>query len=334
MGIKILNEKSLKSSLKMEDVIEISEKVYLQKSEDKSVIWDTIFYDFETGKADMDIKSGYLKSEKIFGHKTVTWFTNNVIKNLPTLTGIICVFDANTGFLIGVTEAAYITGMRTGAAGAIGAKYLANPEAKNVLIIGAGNQLKFQVAGILTVFPQLEKVNVYNRNVEKAKIAIENLPNELSEMGVKNFYATIELVSDLENSMRNSSVIITITSSREPIIKKEWLSPGTHLSCMGADMKGKQEIEAEIFKNAQIYTDDLHHSSQFGEMENALKQGIISIDEVTGEIGDLINQNIVGRKSSETITIFDATGIALMDIATAKVAIDNTPNNKYNTFKF
>lgn len=93
---------------------------------------------------------------------------------MPTLTGVICVFDANTGFLIGVTEAAYITGIRTGAAGAIGAKYLANPEPKNVLIIGAGNQLKFQVAGILTVFPQLEKIRVYSRNIEKVKLLLKN----------------------------------------------------------------------------------------------------------------------------------------------------------------
>ncbi|MGX7195380.1 hypothetical protein [Enterococcus olivae] len=184
MEIKLLNEAALKKSLKMSDVLSIVENVYRQKSQKQAVVWDTIFYDFEPGKADMDIKSGYLKSEKIFGHKTVTWFGENTKKNLPTLTGLICIFDATTGFPIGMVDGAYITGMRTGAAGAIGAKYLANPEARKALIIGAGNQLKFQVAGLLTALLTLEKITIYDRDLHKAKTAVKELPATLIEMGI------------------------------------------------------------------------------------------------------------------------------------------------------
>lgn len=334
MKIKFLNEAQLKQSLKMSDVLAITEQVYRQKSQNESVVWDTIFYDFEPGKADMDIKSGYLKSAQIFGHKTVTWFGENAEKNLPTLTGLICVFDATTGFPIGIVDGAYITGMRTGAAGAIGAKYLANPESKNALIVGAGNQLKFQVAGLLTVYPKLEKIAIYDRNLDKVMNALEALPLALSEMGVEKYSTKLIPATDLATSVSESSIIITITPTKEPIIKEAWVSQGTHFSCLGADMHGKQEIEATIFSHAEVYTDDLHHSSQVGEMEQALKQGILTIEEVLGEIGEVILGKITGRSTKESVTIFDATGMALMDIATAKVALDNSQNESKNTFQF
>lgn len=327
MKVQIMNENDLKSILKMKDVIQIIEDVYQQKSENKSVVWETIFYDFVPGKADMDIKSGFLKKQKIFGHKTVTWFGDNAEKNLPTLNGLICVFDGETGMPIGITEGAYITGIRTGAAAAIGAKYLAHSEPKKVLIIGAGNQLKFQIAAILTVFPDLEQVQVYDRDFEKAKNSLHAMTPDLEKMGVFHSEEKLVAVKALKESVESSEIIITITPSKTPIIKKEWLMPGTHLSTMGADMEGKQEIEATIFADALIYTDDLSHSSQVGEMETALKQGIITVADVSGEIGDLILHKVPGRQNAQEITIFDATGMALMDVATAKVALDTATNS-------
>lgn len=332
--MKILNDQMLQKHLKMKDVIDITEKVYLQKSHHESVTWDTIFYDFEPGKADMDIKSGFLKTEKIFGHKTVTWFGDNAQKGLPTLAGLICVFDATTGRPYGITDAVHITGMRTGAAGAIGAKYLANPKSTSALIVGTGNQLKYQVSALLTVFPKLEIIHIYNRNFDKARAAVTELPSHLKNLGGYSEEVMFEPVKHLENSVENSDIIITITSSKEAIIKKEWLSPGTHLSCIGADMAGKQEIDAEIFKDAQIYTDDLVHSSKVGEMEMAIKKGWMTKDDVTGEIGDLISHKIEGRKSHAAITVFDATGMALMDIATAKIAIDHIETDEENEVNF
>ncbi|KZK06409.1 Ornithine cyclodeaminase [Lactococcus cremoris] len=330
--MKILNSDSLKKTLKMADVIDITEKVYIQKSENKSVVWDTIFYDFEQGKADMDIKSGFLKSEKIFGHKTVTFFADNTSKNLPTLTGLINVFDSTTGIPLGITDGAYITGMRTGAASAIGAKYLANPNSENALIVGAGNQLIFQVAAILTVFPKIKTLFVYDRDFAKAQGSIKHLSQYLCDMKVKN-EAELIAAESLESAVKQSQIIITITSSRTPFIKNEWITTGTHLSTIGADMSGKQEIEPEIFSRAIIYTDDIQHSSEVGEMELALKENIITLDNINGEIGELISGRKIGRTSPDEITIYDATGLALLDIATAKVALDSVESTFDNTFK-
>lgn len=124
-NVKILSKEDIMQVIEMQPVMQCVEEVYKLKSEGDTVVWPTTFYEFDPGHADMDIKSGYLKGAKIFGHKTVSWFGANKEKGLPDLVGVIVVFDATNGLPIGILDGGYITGLRTGAAGAIGAKYLA-----------------------------------------------------------------------------------------------------------------------------------------------------------------------------------------------------------------
>jgi len=319
---RVLSNEIVKQVLKVNQVIDLVETVYKSKSESKTETWPTIFYDFEPGKADMDIKSGYLKSEKLFGHKTVTWFGENEEKGIPTLIGLIVVFDAETGKPLGITDASFITGIRTGASGAIGAKYLARKNSKNLLVLGAGNQAIFQIAATLTALPNLKKIMISARNKIKLKSFISSISQRLQqEFGIDTETIIFEEVECLESAVKNSDIIITVTSSRVPLIKNHWVRKGTHISCIGADMVGKQEIESEIMSKASIYVDDMEHCVQVGEIELPLKQGIITESNITGEIGDLILGKIKGRSNYEQITVFDATGMALLDLYTAKIAL-------------
>ncbi|QUG41679.1 ornithine cyclodeaminase family protein [Psychrobacillus sp. INOP01] len=319
---RVLSNDIVKQVLKVNQVIDLVETVYKSKSESKTETWPTIFYDFEPGKADMDIKSGYLKSEKLFGHKTVTWFGENEEKGIPTLIGLIVVFDAETGKPLGITDAAFITGIRTGASGAIGAKYLARKNSKNLLVLGAGNQAIFQIAATLTALPNLKKVMISARNKIKLESFISSISQRLQqEFGIDTETIIFEEVECLESAVKNSDIIITVTSSRVPLIKNNWVQKGTHISCIGADMVGKQEIESEIMSKASIYVDDMEHCVQVGEIELPLKQGIITESNITGEIGDLILRKIKGRSNDEQVTVFDATGMALLDLYTAKIAL-------------
>ncbi|MBQ6949381.1 MAG: ornithine cyclodeaminase family protein, partial [Firmicutes bacterium] len=138
--MKVLSKNDIMQVLEMKPIIRCVEHVYCQKSEGDTVVWPTTFYEFDPGHADMDIKSGYLKGAKLYGHKTVSWFGANKEAGLPDLTGVIVVYSAETGLPLGMLDAAYITGIRTGAAGAIGAKYLARPNSRNLVICGSGNQ--------------------------------------------------------------------------------------------------------------------------------------------------------------------------------------------------
>ncbi|AJG99172.1 alanine dehydrogenase [Clostridium beijerinckii] len=327
--INVLSKEDVSKALKMNQVIDVVESVYKSKSEGMTDVWPTVFYEFDPGKADLDIKSGYLKSKKLFGHKTVTWFGSNVEKNLPTLIGMIVVFNAETGMPIGITDAAYITGMRTGAAGALGAKYLARKTSEDLLIVGAGNQSAFQIASALTVLPNIKKVQVAALDISEAESFVADIPNRLQDEFEINAEGVIfRAVENLELAVKESHIIITVTPSRKPIIKKDWVQKGTHISCIGADMKGKQEIESEIMSSALIFVDDMEHCKDVGEIEIPLKQGVISEKNVIGEIGDLILNKVTGRTNDDQITIFDATGMALLDIATAEVALQLAEKNK------
>ncbi|MCT4660315.1 MAG: hypothetical protein N4A40_00535 [Tissierellales bacterium] len=321
-SIKVLSKQDIKDVLDIREVIEKAERVYVAKVKNMTEVWPTVFYDFELGKADMDIKSGYLKEENLFGHKTVTWFGDNESKGIPTLMGLLTIFDSTTGEPIGVMDASYITGIRTGAAGAIGAKYLADKTSEKLLIVGAGNQCKFQIAAMLTVMPQVKTVKIASRKYLKAVSVAEKMKEVMkSEFDIDTSNVDFLAVENLEEAVRESKIIVTITPSRKPIINYEWVQKGTHISCIGADMSGKQEIDAKILASSTIFCDDYVHCKEVGEIESAIKENIISEDDVSGEIGQVICGLKKGREHCDDITIFDATGMALLDIVTGNVAL-------------
>lgn len=322
--IKILNRQEVARVTTMQDIIASTESVYCQKCLGQTEVWPTTFYEFAPGRADMDIKSGYLKGADVFGHKTVSWFGGNRAKGLPELTGAIMLFSAETGMPLGVLDASYITGMRTGAAGAIGAKYLARKGAKHLLLLGCGGQAIFQIAAMLTVFPDLEQITVSNPHSDvRAQDFVDRLPARIkAEFGINCSGVKLTAAGSPEEALKTAGIVITVTPSRAPLIKKEWVRPGMHFSCIGADAEGKEEIDPAIMENARIFVDDKVHCIAAGEIEIPIKQEIITPDDVAGEIGELILGKKEGRRSGDEITVYDATGMALLDIAAAKAALE------------
>ena len=155
-----MNRNEIMQVIEMAPTIEAVENVYMTKSAGEAVAWPTVFHIFEEGVRDMDIRSGYLPGEHIFGHKTIGFFGGNAEKGMPTLMATINLFDEFTGAPIGILEGAYITGVRTGAAGAIGAKYLARKNSETLFVLGAGNQAAYQIGAMITAFSGLKKVYV------------------------------------------------------------------------------------------------------------------------------------------------------------------------------
>jgi ornithine cyclodeaminase/alanine dehydrogenase len=345
-NVKVLNQEVIEEVLDMKSVIEKVEEVYKLKCQDKADVWPMVFYEFESGVADMDIKSGYLKDSDIYGLKLVSWYGNNKNKNLPMLIGTTLVFDMKTGVPIGLLSAEHITGMRTGAAGAIGAKYLARKNSENLLMVGTGHQAAFQIAATLITLENIKKVRIINpNNFETAIKFSENIKEELSNKFLSKYNEKTEdykiikekfdvefiPVESMEDAVSVSDVIITATPSRKPLIMKEWVKPGTHISCVGSDMEGKQEIDHNIFAKAKIFVDDINQAVNVGETEMAIKNKIIQKEDIIAEIGDLILNNVDGRTSDDEITIYDTTGIALQDLMISKLALDLADKKKLGT---
>lgn len=323
MKTRVLNRNDIMQVIEMAPTIQAVEGVYTMKSQGEAVAWPTVFHVFEEGERDMDIRSGYLPGEHIFGHKTIGFFGGNAEKGLPNLMATINVFDEFTGAPVGILEGAYITGVRTGAAGAIGAKYLARKDSETLFILGAGNQAAYQIAATITAFPGLKKVYVadllFPENAEKFVAGIRQRLQE--ELGVETEGIVFEATNEPAVTVPESDIVITVTPSREPVIRKEWVRPGMHFSTVGSDMEGKEELDPEIFREAKVFVDDMENCIEAGEVEIPVKKGILAESSIT-EIGDLILGNVAGRTSDEDITIYDPAGMALLDIAAAKVALD------------
>jgi ornithine cyclodeaminase/alanine dehydrogenase len=335
-NMRALSHADTEKLLDIETVIKKVEEAYAMKHTKEAVLWPMIFHEFEQGAKDMDIKSGYLKGANAFGLKLVSWFGSNKEKGLPQLIGTVMVFDSETGAPKALLSGEHITMMRTGAAGAIGAKYLARKDSKTLLMVGTGNQATLQIAATLMVMPSIEKVYLWNPiDTKDAEVFKDNIKERLSLNVLdlienqdtladvkRKFDVEFEVVYDIEKATRSSDIVITVTPSRKAMIMKDWVKPGTHFSCIGSDMSGKQEIDEAIFGIARVFTDDIVQSMSVGEAEMAVKKGIIKEENIISEIGAVINGKVKGRQSDEDITIFDSTGIALQDLITANYAIE------------
>jgi ornithine cyclodeaminase/alanine dehydrogenase len=325
MEITVLSQAELKELLELDKVIETVESVYRQKAGGQTAVWPSVEYHFEEKKAVMDIRSGYLSGDKLHGAKMLNNFPLNIGAGLPAFTGMLLVFDSENGRPLALMDASYITSMRTGAAAALGVRTLARKNSKNLLVVGAGRQAFFMVAATLLAMPQIENIRVHDplssANAEEFVLQIEDrLKSELNLdlAGKINFTAS----HDLPALLQDSDAVITVTRATSPIIKKEWVKQGTHFSCIGADMLGKEELDPELFRSARAYADDKKQCLSFGEMEIPHKAGIISEQSIQGELGEILAGTAIGRILEEDITIFDATGLALLDIATGKLALD------------
>ena len=332
----VLSKRDIEEHLSIEDAVTAVEQTYSLNSAKEVNLFNTVFYDFELGKADLDIKSGTIDKTGVFGFKLMTWFGDNKNKGLNPLQGNIMLYDRNTGCPIALMDATHITGMRTGAAGGVGTKFLAREDSDELLIIGSGNQAGFQLAATLMLMKNIKRVTIYDVYAEKAVEFSKTIKDRLFNEFLSKFKNNKELydrvaeryntefvpVTNIENATKSADIIITVTPSRKPIIKREWVKKGTHLTCIGADMKGKQEIDENLFPIARVFIDDIEKTSQVGEMEKAINDGIFSKEEIVCEIGNVILGKNKGRISDEEITIFDASGLASQDLITAKVLYD------------
>lgn len=321
----IISKEEVSSVIDMKDVIEADEKAYAYKCDGKAELFPIITHSFEDGVSEFDIKSGSMDGAGIFGMKLVSAFECNDKYNLPRLTGTILVFDRETGMLKSMMDGGLITNMRTGAAGAVGCKYLARPESEVLLLVGTGAQGPVLLEATLQVMKNIKKILICNpRSPQKVEGFIKSVNEKLRTA------IPMEAVTDLENAARSADIILTAVPSRDGVIEADWVKPGTHLSCIGSDMEGKQELEVALMGRAKVFCDDLTQVINVGECEKAVKQGILKPENIT-EIGDVILGKVSGRDSAEQITIFDSTGIGLQDLMVASKVTDTALSKGFGT---
>jgi alanine dehydrogenase len=228
--------------------------------------------------------------------------------NLPTVFSILIYTHPETGFPLAIVDGSYHTVMRTGAAAAVSAKWMARKNSRKLAIVGAGHMAEGVLATCNEVFPWTE-VRVWSRSQATLDHFVE-----AQQPKYKSF--AIQASTNLEQVVRGADVVVTVTPARQPIVKDAWIVPGMHIAAVGADKKGDQELEGTILQRARIFVDDIRQCRTDGEINVPLSEGLIRESDIAGEIGEVITGKKKGRTSDEDITLFDSTGIALQDSAT------------------
>lgn len=262
------------------------------------------------GDALYGFKSGFDKAGLVLGLKSGGYFPGNDAKGLTNHQSTVFLFDADTGQPKAMVGGNYLTAVRTAAASAVSIKHLARKNSKTLGMIGAGFQSAFQMRAALEQ-RDFEKVVGWNLHPEM----LSRLADTAAEAGLP-----FEAV-DLDALGEQSDVIISITSSFDPILKSSQVKPGTHLACMGTDTIGKQEVEAELVARASVFTDEVAQAISLGESQHAFADGSLKEADIT-QIGAVINGTNPGRTSDDAITLFDGTGVGLQDLAVASAATD------------
>lgn len=316
MKTLLLTENQVKRLLTMEEVLEAVELAFAEKGASRAQMPAKLYIFYSKYNGDIRAMPSYLEGLDISAVKVVNVHADNRTKfNLPTVMATVIVIDPRNGAPISIMGGAFITDMRTGAAGGIAAKHLARKNPKVIGLVGAGAQARTQLNALVTLYGQLEEVRVWSRTKETRDEFVAELKKAYSQ-NVSRMFA----VERVEDAVRGADLIATTTPSRAPVVLNDWISPGMHINCIGADAPGKQELDPAILKRAKIVVDDWEQASHSGEINVPLSQDILKPKDVFCELGEIVTGVKQGRASSDEITVFVSTGLAIQDAVTANIA--------------
>ena len=258
--------------------------------------------------------AGLVGPRSYFAAKTNGNFPDNPRRfGLPTIRGTVVLADAETGQPLAMMDSASVTTLRTGAATAVAAKYLARSDSRSVTIAGCGAQGAIQLAAIAAVLP-LERAWVIDTDPARAK---EFAARAEADLGIR-----VSVAPDLHAALRESDVCVTCTPSRRPFVFRDDIAPGTFIAAVGADSQGKQELEAALVASSTLVVDVLEQCAEIGELQHALAAGLMTREGVHAELSDVVTGRRPGRTRDDEITVFDSSGTALQDVAAAIVVYE------------
>jgi len=311
--VRVLSGGDLSKMLTLSDVIPAIESAYLAASQQHAQLYPVVREPLATGGV-FGIKSGYWPDQESLGLKVAGYWPVNRAKGLDNHQAMVVLVEPATGVPRAIIDGNFITAIRTSAAGAIGLRYLARPDAQTALIVGTGVQAEAQ-ARALDWWQRGIDVSVFEPLDTDGLPIARAFCDRLADSGL-----ACQPAASLENAVRTSEVIITTTPAKQPFIRRDWLSPGVHINAMGADTAGKQEHEIATLRDSLVIVDDWAQASRLGECQHAVAAGLFTDERHPQSIGELIAGTAPGRTDNGQLTLFDATGLALQDLAAAELA--------------
>jgi ornithine cyclodeaminase len=309
----IINLQDILSAVKDVDVVAAMEEAFIEYSNGNSVVPPVGELLFDKPKGDTHIKYGYIKGQQFYCIKIASGFYDNPKLGLSSSQGMMLLFSQKTGEPVAILlDEGELTDIRTAAAGALAAKYFAPEKITAIGIIGTGIQARLQLQ-YLQKHTNCKTVWIWGRNIQKVKQFKDEIDSTFD----------VHISSSPAELANHCNLIVTTTSSNKPLLFAEDIMPGTHITAMGSDTSGKQELESKLLEKADILiADSISQSKSRGEIFRATADRAINPEKVT-EFGDAIQNKSLQRTSEEQISIVDLTGVAVQDIMIATAVYKN-----------
>ena len=302
------------------------ETVFRQQAEGKVPPSGILGVRTQTGG--LHVKSARLTGAKNYiAVKLNTNFPQNHARfGLPTIQGVIVLYDADNGRVLAVLDSMEITIKRTAAATAVAAKYLARKNSSVATICGCGEQGRAHLRALSFMFP-LRKVYAFDINPNASQYFAAKLSRETQ--------FDIEPVRSMSGAIQRSDVVVTCTPATEFYVHKGDVAPGTFIAAVGADDSHKQEIDPALLSSAKVIADNLEQVCAIGDTQHAIGKGLMRKEDVYAELSEIVAGRKPGRTSDDEITIFDSTGVAIEDAAAATLVYEKACAAKItNSFEF
>lgn len=303
MGTLILTRAEVESLLSMERVVDTVEKAFAAYGRGEARMPAKVYLDLPEHHGDFRAMPAFLAGSA--GVKWVNSHPENPERNkLPSVMGLYILSDPATALPLAVMDATVITAYRTGAAGAVASKYLAVGEPRTLGFVGCGVQARVLLSAHRALFSDLQLKMADIDPTHAARLARASGGTAVS----------IEEAAACD-------IVCTSTPSRAPVVERSWVRAGTHINAMGADAPGKQELDPAILRDAQVVIDDAHQALHSGEVNVPVSAGQLTESDLHGTLGEIVAGLRPGRRGDE-ITVFDSTGLAIQDVAVARMVYD------------
>jgi alanine dehydrogenase len=307
----VISEQDARALVSVEDAIGAVEQSFAAMARGQARNYPVVREVVGYRDAVFGVKTGCDTAAPLLGLKAGGYWPHNLGQGLGNHQSATLLFDPQTGRARALVSANYLTGVRTGAASAIASKYLARADSSVLGIIGAGVQAQYQLRATLAVRP-IRTVCAWNRSAEK----LTAFGAVVRELGLEFVAAP-----DCQTVAARADILITVTPSQQALVERAWVRPGTHISAMGADTRGKQELDPRLVATAALFVDEAAQAISIGECQRAYAAGLITADSFRGSLGEVVAGLCDGRRSAQEITLFDGTGVALQDLVVADLAV-------------
>lgn len=321
MPTLILTEDEIRQAISTAEAVDTIEAAFAALAQGQACLPGVINFNLpsalpsETPQGESHVKGAYITGASHFVIKVANNFYDNRELGLPIGSGLMLAFDATTGFLGAILlDNGYLTDLRTGAAGAVATRYLAPATIQQVAFIGAGTQARFQFRAIATV-RHIPSVIVWSRNPANADRFAREIADDRG--------CEVHVAETVEEAVRRSDLIITTTPSRQSLVFSDWVQPGATLIAVGSDTPDKQELDPNLLTRADlVIADRVSQCAELGEIHHALAAGIMALDDISGELGDVVVNHVPGRTTDDQIIVCDLTGVGVQDAAIAGLVLE------------